>query len=102
MATGEKSWFFVLVTDGAEVAADDLKVSVLSDVVFRHFEHSQMKVCDWAEGTTCYEDDGSFGGILKNTTETIVRERIVRRVGERFCQVNVGCSHGWEEEKGGI
>lgn len=49
MATGEKSWLLVLITDRTEVAADDFKVGILPDVVFCHFEHTQMKVGDWAE-----------------------------------------------------
>ena len=82
MATGEKSWFFVLVTDGAEVAADDLKVSVLSDVVFRHFEHSQMKIGDWAEGTTCDEDEGLFRIVAECALETMGWKSVVWGVRE--------------------
>ena len=46
----DETGLLVLVADRAEVAADDLPVGVLADVVLGHLKHSEVEVGDWAEG----------------------------------------------------
>ena len=45
----EQSRLLIHVADRAEVSADDLKLGILSNVVFGHFEHSKMQVGDRTE-----------------------------------------------------
>lgn len=74
MVCAQETWLFVLVTDGREVPAKDLKVRILSDIVDSHLEHSEVKVCYRAEGATCYEHYRLFLRVTKDTVETMVRE----------------------------
>jgi len=41
--------FPIHVTDRTEIAADDLKISILANIVLCHFKHAEMQVGDWAE-----------------------------------------------------
>lgn len=60
MVCAQETWLFVLVADGREVPAEDLKVRILSDIVDGHLEHPEVKVCYGTEGATCYEHDRLF------------------------------------------
>lgn len=56
MLCAQQPRLLVHVRDGAEVPSEDLKVGIVPHVVLRHLEHSEMKIRDWAKGTTSYED----------------------------------------------
>lgn len=79
----EQARLLVLVAHGAEVAADDLKVGVLADIVDGHLEHAQVKERDRAEGPAGDEDDWLLVGVAEGAAQTVVREGIVWGVGER-------------------
>ena len=49
----EETRFLVHVAHRAKISTKNLKVSILSDIVFCHLEHAQMKVSDWTERATC-------------------------------------------------
>lgn len=71
-----------MITDGAEICSDNLEVSVVSNIVFGHLEHSKMEVGDGAEGSTCYENDRLFSGVTEDCPEAVVGERIVGWIGK--------------------
>lgn len=45
----------IFVAHGREIPPYNLELGVLADVVDGHLKHAQMKVGDWAEGTTRYK-----------------------------------------------
>lgn len=49
MLSTQKTCFLVHVTDRTEIATNDFKVSVLSNVVLGHFKHAEMEICYGAE-----------------------------------------------------
>lgn len=100
MSSREKTGFLVLVADWTEVGTDDFKIGVLPDIVFCHFEHAEVKVCDGAEGATCDEDNRSFVRVAENSIESVVGKRIVWRVCERVSKVDIWLGHGCAGERG--
>ena len=82
MMCAEQAGLLVLVTDRAEVAADDLKVGVLADVVLGHFEHAEVEVCYGAEGAACDEDERLLLGVSEDSGETVGGELVIWRVRE--------------------
>ena len=99
MTSTEQPGFLVHVANRTEVTAKDLKVCVLPDVVLCHFEHAKVKVCDWAEGTTCDKDYWDFIWVLECPRETLMGKSVVRGVCEGLCEVG-GESHGDGEARG--
>lgn len=97
----EKTRFLVLVTDGTKVTTDDLKVCVLSDVVLGHLEHAKVKVCDRAERAAGHQHDWSLLGIAKSGGKPVVRELVVRRVGEVLRRTRHSGHGGWYREREG-
>lgn len=93
MIRRQESWLLVLVADRTEVAADDLKVCALTNVVLRHLEHPQMKVRDWAEGAACDEDYGLLVWVAERTGKAVGGERVALRVTE-LSLGRVGCHGG--------
>ena len=59
----KKAGFLVLVRDRTQIPPDDLEIGVLADVVLGHLEHSEVEVCDRAEGAAGDEDDRLLVGI---------------------------------------
>ena len=57
----QESGLLVHITDGTEIASDDLVVGLLPSVVFRHLKHAEVEVSDWTERTACYENKWLFG-----------------------------------------
>ena len=80
MVCAEKPGLLVLVADRAEVAADNLEVGVLADVVLGHLEHAQVQVGDRAEGAACDKDHRLLVCIPKDGREPVGGERVVGRV----------------------
>jgi len=72
----EETRLDVLVAHGGEIAADDLKVCVLADVVSSHLKHAEMEVGDRAKGAACDEDDRCSGGIALYGFETVGGESV--------------------------
>ncbi len=85
----EKTRLLVLIADRGEVAANDLPVGILADVVLRHLEHAEVEVGDGAERAAGDEDYGLFLGVPEHAGEAVGRERVVWRVRE------AGCRWGW-------
>lgn len=94
MASRKKARLLVLVTDRAEVGADDFKIGVLPDIVFCHFKHAEVKICDGAERAACYEDDGYFARVTEDSVETVVGESIVWGICEGFSEMELGHGYG--------
>ena len=82
MLCAEKTRLLVLIAHRAEVAADNLEVGILADVVLGHLEHAEVKVGDGAEGNTCDEDDRLLLGIAEHAREAVGREGVVWRIRE--------------------
>ena len=61
MGGGKQTRLLVLVADRTEIATDYLKVCIVAGVVPGHLEHAEVKVCDWAERSTCYQNDRLLG-----------------------------------------
>ena len=99
MTSTEQPGFLVHVAHRAEITAKDLKVCVLPDIVFRHFEHAEVKVCDWAEGATCDKDYWSFVGVLECLREASMGKDVIRGACEGLCEMGGG-SHGWRRGRG--
>ena len=105
MIRSEETWFVVLVTDGAKVAPDDLKVGILADVILRHLEHSEVEVGNGAKGAASDQYDGLFVGIAERSLKAMGRKSVAWRVREGFSW-DVG-THGerpmqrWGEEGAG-
>lgn len=78
MVCAQETRLFILVTDGREISANNLKVRILPDIVDGHLEHPEVKVCDGTEGATCYEHDRLFFRVAKDGVETMMREGVVR------------------------
>ena len=77
MGRAQQTRFLVHVADWTEISTDDLKVCVLSNVVARHFEHSEMEIGNWRERPAGDEDDRLLGCILENSLQALAREAIV-------------------------
>lgn len=92
----EQTRLVVFVAHRTQIAAHDLEVGVLPDIVLGHFEHSEVEVGDRTEGPTCDEDDGLLGRISKRFAKTMGCKGIVGRVGE-----HVGPADGNEGVHGG-
>lgn len=99
MICTKQTGFLVQVTDGTQIAANDLKVCVLSDVVFRHFKHAKMEVSDRAEGTTSHKDDRGLLWIMNDSCKAMMGERIVGRVGEIIGRARWGVHEMWGRVK---
>ncbi len=78
----EKARLLVLVAHWTEVAADDLEVGVLADIVLGHLEHAEVKVGDWAEGSTGDEDEGLLVRIAEDAGQAVRREGVIWRIRE--------------------
>ena len=74
MMCAEQARLLVLVADWTKVAADNLKGTILSDVVFGHLKHAEVEVGDRAERSTCHENNRGLGGILEGARKTMVRK----------------------------
>lgn len=79
MFRAQQPGLLVHVADRTEVAAHDLEVCALADVVDGHLEHAKMEVGDWGEGAAGDEDDGLLGGITECALEPVVGKHIVYR-----------------------
>ena len=77
MVGTEEAGLLVLVADRAEVAADDLPVGVLANVVLGHLEHAEVKVGDGAEGSAGDEDDGLLVRIPEEAGEAVGWECVI-------------------------
>ena len=82
MMSAEQTRLVVLVAHWTEIAAHDLEVGVLPDIVLGHFEHAEMEVGDRTEGPARDEDDGLFGGISQHFADPVRGKGVVGRVGE--------------------
>jgi len=91
----QQARFHILVTDGTEVASDNLEVGILSAIVLGHFEHTKVQVRHWTEGATSYQDDRSLGRVSHDSIETVVRKRVIGRV----CEPGLGF---WAGHDGGV
>lgn len=69
----QQPWLLIHITDRTKVAAHNLIVGALADVVDGHFEHAEMKVGDWGEGAAGDEDDGLLGGVAECALEPVMR-----------------------------
>ena len=79
----EQTGFVVLVADRTQVAANDLEVSVLANVVLGHLEHAQVEIGYWTEGAACYQDHRLLVGIAESRLKTMVWEAVVWGICER-------------------
>lgn len=84
----KESRFLVHVAHRAEISTENFKVSVLSDIVFCHFKHAQMKVSDWTERTACHQNYGDLVWIANDGGKAMVRKGVVWRTRELLCEVN--------------
>lgn len=66
MVSTEKARLLVLVADRTEVAAHDLELGILADVIRGHFEDAEMEICEGREGAACDKDYRSLGRILED------------------------------------
>lgn len=57
----QEAGLLVHVTDGTEIASDDLIVCLLASIVFRHFKHAEVQVGDWTERTAGYKNKWPLG-----------------------------------------
>lgn len=71
MGSSEETRFLVLIRDRAKIPANDLEIRIMADVVSRHLEHSEVKICYGAKGATRDQDDGLFCGIAHDSCETM-------------------------------
>jgi hypothetical protein len=91
---GEEPGLLVHVADRGEVAADDLKVGVLPDVVDGHLEHAEVEVGDGAERAARDEHDGLLSVVAEDLAEAVVGEGVVWGVVERGPRGGGGGGHG--------
>jgi len=80
MMCTQQAWFLVHVADRTKIASNNLEIGILSNIVFRHLEHSKVKKCHWTEGAAGYEDDRRLLRIAENWREAMMRKYIVWRV----------------------
>jgi len=87
-----------MVRDWAHVAAHNIEISILADVVDGHLKHAEMEVGYGAERSTRDKDDGLLIWMALKKIEAVVRKRIAWRRGEARGQTsNVllrRCGHG--------
>lgn len=81
MVGTQQARFLVLVTDWTEVAPNYFEIGILSNIVFSHLEHAQMKICDWAERATSYQNDRGLLG-MDYARKTMMGKRIVGWIRE--------------------
>ena len=94
MTSTKKPRFLIHVAHRAQISTKNFKVSVLSDIVFRHLKHAQMKVSDGTERTTCNENYRRLAWIPNDSGKTMVREGVVWGIREFVGEVNGSRSHG--------
>ena len=76
MLCTEKTGLLVLIAHRAEVAADNLEVGILANVVLGHLEHAEVKKRDRAEGPARYEDEGLLVRIPERPPKPVSRELV--------------------------
>lgn len=89
MVRRQQPWFDILVAHWRQITPHHFELSILADIIYCHFEHSEMQICDWTERATGDEDDGSLGGILLLLAKTVGGEEVGAqgwfRGGGRHC-----------------
>ena len=80
MLCAEKARLLVLIAHRAEVAAYNLEVGILADVVLGHLKHSEVEVSNWAEGAAGDEDDGLLVRIPEEAGEAVGWECVIWRI----------------------
>ena len=88
MTSAKEPRFLVHVAHRAEISTKNFEVSVLSNIVFCHLKHAQMKVSDWTERTACHQNYGDLVWIANDCGKTMVREGVVWRIREFLCKVD--------------
>ena len=96
MLRAKQPRFLVHVAHRAEITTDDLEIRILPDIILGHFEHAEVQIGDWTEGTTTDEHDRRFLGVLHDRLETVVGERVIWWVCEGLCEMDWHC----ERDKG--
>ena len=71
MRGSEETRFLVLVGDRTKIPSNDLEIRVMADIVSRHLEHSEVKVCYGAEGATRDQYYGLFCGVAHDSCEAV-------------------------------
>jgi len=84
----KEPWFLVHVAYRAQISTKNFEVSILSDIVFRHLKHAEVKVSDWTERTACHENYRSLVWIAKDSGKTMVREGVVWGICEFLSEAN--------------
>lgn len=80
--------FLVHIAYRAQISTKDFEVGVLSDIVFRHLKHAQMKEGNWTERTACDENYGRLVWIANDSGKAMVREGVVWGVCEFLGKVD--------------
>ena len=88
MTSTKEPRFLVHVAHRAEISTKNFEVGILSDIVFCHLEHAQMKVSDWTKRTACYQNYGDLVWIANDCRKTMVWKGVVWRIREFLCEVN--------------
>ena len=96
MLRAKQPRFLVHVAHRAEITTDDLELGILPDIILSHFEHAEVQIGDWTEGTTTDEHDRRFLGVLQDCLKTVVGERVIWWVCEGLCEMDWHC----ERDKG--
>jgi hypothetical protein len=80
--------FLVHVAHRAKISTKNFEVSVLSDIIFCHLKHAQMKISDWTERTACHQNYGGLVWIANDCGKAMVWKSVVWRTCEFLCEVN--------------
>jgi hypothetical protein len=91
----EEPRFLVHVAHRAQISTKDFEISVLSDIVFGHLEHAQMKVSHWTERTACDENYRDLVWVANDSGKTMVWEGVVWRICEFLGEMD-GRRRHWE------
>lgn len=67
----------VIVRHGAVIATEQLILSRLDDLVFRHLENTQMEICWGGERSTCYDDQRDLRLVVHTSGESMFWEAIL-------------------------
>lgn len=83
MGCAQQTRFLVHVRHWTEIAANDLKVCVLPNIVLGHFKHPEVEISYGTEGSTCDQDDGGLVWISEHRGKTVMRKGVIWGVVER-------------------
>ena len=76
MLSRSQSLLPVGIRHWGEVAANDLVVGVVFDVVTSHDEHAEMQECDRGEGSASYEKKRGLRWVVHLLLETAIWEGV--------------------------